>query len=205
MSDNSKIEWTDATWNPVRGAALRYRQAAIGATRRCSPSASATCQDIPTSRASICGLCPPRWQNPCAVRPTSPKRVFVNSMSDLFHEDVEGAYIVAVARVMAMCSWHTFQVRTNRAEKMRRLLSTQLAFARDLPHIWWGVSVEDRNWAGLLRRTFVFACVRCRGRRRVLAYVKGAPGVRAILDHLGLPTACERLAPARGPPQAAWC
>ncbi|NOJ51462.1 ATP-dependent helicase HrpA [Myxococcus xanthus] len=51
----------------------------------------------------------------------------------------------------------------------------------------------------------VFGCVRCGGRRRVLAYVKWAPGVRAILEHLGLPTACARLAPARGPPQAAWC
>jgi Putative transposase len=64
------------------------------------------------------------------------------------------------------------------------------------------------DWAELLRRTLdfdVFACVRCGGRRSVFAYVKGAPGVRAILEHLGLPTACARLAPARGPPQAAWC
>jgi LSD1 subclass zinc finger protein len=64
------------------------------------------------------------------------------------------------------------------------------------------------DWAELPRRTFdfdVFACVRCGGRRRVLAYVKGARGVRAILEHLGLPTACASLAPARGPPQAAWC
>jgi hypothetical protein len=60
----------------------------------------------------------------------------------------------------------------------------------------------------LLRRTFdfdVFACVRCGGRRRVLAYVKEAAGVRAIVEHLGLPTAGARLAPARQPPQSAWC
>ncbi|WP_239470505.1 transposase [Archangium violaceum] len=64
------------------------------------------------------------------------------------------------------------------------------------------------NWAGLLRRTFVldvFACVRCGGRRRVLAYVNEAGGGRAILEHLGLPTAGASLAPTRGPPQAAWC
>ena len=64
------------------------------------------------------------------------------------------------------------------------------------------------DWAGLLRRTFaldVFACLRCGGRRRVLAYVKGAGGVRAIVEHLGLPTASAHLAPARGPPQSAWC
>jgi hypothetical protein len=64
------------------------------------------------------------------------------------------------------------------------------------------------DWAGLLKRTFaldVFACLRCGGRRRVLAYVKGAGGVRAILEHLGLPTASAHLAPARGPPLRAWC
>ncbi|WP_239470510.1 transposase [Archangium violaceum] len=64
------------------------------------------------------------------------------------------------------------------------------------------------DWAAVLRRTFdfdVFACVRCGGRRRVLAYMKEAGGVRAILKHLGLPTAGARLAPARGPPQASWC
>ena len=64
------------------------------------------------------------------------------------------------------------------------------------------------DWAELLRRTFdfdVFACARCGGRRRVLAYVKGAAGVRAILEHLGLPTKSASLAPARAPPQAAWC
>jgi hypothetical protein len=64
------------------------------------------------------------------------------------------------------------------------------------------------TWAGLLRRTFaldVFACMRCGGRRRVLAYVKGAGGVRAIVEHLGLPTASAHLAPAREPPQSAGC
>ncbi len=62
--------------------------------------------------------------------------------------------------------------------------------------------------AGLLQRTFavdVFACVRCGGRRRVLAYVKEVGGVRAILEHLRLPTASASLAAARGPPQSAWC
>ena len=64
------------------------------------------------------------------------------------------------------------------------------------------------DWAELLRRTFdfdVFACVRCGGRRRVLAYMKEAGGVRAILKHLGLPTAGARLAPAREPLQAPCC
>jgi len=64
------------------------------------------------------------------------------------------------------------------------------------------------DWAQLLRKTFdfdVFACVRCGGRRRVLAYLKEGGGVGAILEHLGLPMAGARLAPARGPHKAAWC
>ncbi|PTL75946.1 ATP-dependent helicase HrpA [Vitiosangium sp. GDMCC 1.1324] len=51
----------------------------------------------------------------------------------------------------------------------------------------------------------VFACLRCGGRRRVLAYEKGAGGVRAMVEQLGLPTASAHQAPARGPPQSAWC
>ncbi|EPX62791.1 ATP-dependent helicase HrpA [Cystobacter fuscus DSM 2262] len=64
------------------------------------------------------------------------------------------------------------------------------------------------DWAELLRRTLaldVFACARCGGRRKVLADVKGGGGVRAMLEHLGLAPAGARLAPARGPPQSAWC
>ena len=64
------------------------------------------------------------------------------------------------------------------------------------------------DWAELLSRTFdfdVFVRVRCGGRRRVLTYVKAGVGVRAIVEHLGLATAGARLAPARGPPQSAWC
>ena len=70
--------------------------------------------------------------------------VFVNSMSDLFHEGVPDEYIVRVARVMETASWHTFQVLTKRSQRMRDLLRTRLSFAAKLPHIWWGVSVENR-------------------------------------------------------------
>src|SRR5712691_11689207 len=76
--------------------------------------------------------------------------VFVNSMSDLFHEDVPDEYIRTVAEVMATASWHTFQVLTKRSERLRDLLSTGLRDVAGLPHIWWGVSVEDRKYG--LRR-----------------------------------------------------
>ncbi len=64
------------------------------------------------------------------------------------------------------------------------------------------------DWAEVLSRTFdfdVFACVRCGGRRRVLASVNEEGGVRAMVEHLGLPTAGARLAPERGPLHASWC
>ena len=64
------------------------------------------------------------------------------------------------------------------------------------------------DWAELLRRTFafdVFTCQRCGGRRRVLAYLTAPGGVRAILEHWGLPSWPAQLAPAQGPPQLAWC
>jgi len=71
--------------------------------------------------------------------------VFVNSMSDLFHKDVPDEYIVQVAQVMAKADWHTYQVLTKRSERLAELLRTKLEFVADLPHIWWGVSVENRK------------------------------------------------------------
>jgi protein gp37 len=72
--------------------------------------------------------------------------IFVNSMSDLFHEGVPDEYIVAVARVMAAANWHTYQILTKRSGRMRELLNTILEFAARQPHIWWGVSVEDKKY-----------------------------------------------------------
>ena len=73
------------------------------------------------------------------------RMVFVNSMSDLFHNDVPDDYIEAVATVMQRANWHTFQVLTKRSERMRDLLNGRLRFAAESPHIWWGVSVENRR------------------------------------------------------------
>ena len=71
--------------------------------------------------------------------------IFVNSMSDLFHEDVPDSYIESVSNVMLAADWHIYQVLTKRATRMARLLSTKLGAAARAPHIWWGVSVENRK------------------------------------------------------------
>ena len=66
-------------------------------------------------------------------------------MSDLFHKDIPHEYVEAVCQTMARANWHTYQVLTKRSSTMRNLLETRLQFAAGLPHIWWGVSVEDRE------------------------------------------------------------
>jgi protein gp37 len=80
---------------------------------------------------------PLRWK--------APKMIFVNSMSDLFHDQVPDDYIIQVARVMAQATWHTFQVLTKRSLRLKSLLNNKLSFAAKLSHIWWGVSVENRK------------------------------------------------------------
>jgi protein gp37 len=80
---------------------------------------------------------PLRWQ--------TPKMIFVNSMSDLFHDSVPDDYIEAVAKVMVKARWHTYQILTKRPARMARLLRGQLFFAASAPHIWWGTSVENKK------------------------------------------------------------
>jgi protein gp37 len=71
--------------------------------------------------------------------------IFVNSMSDLFHEDVPQSFISRVAETMLLARWHTYQILTKRSDRMRALLAGPLEKAAEEPHIWWGVSVENRK------------------------------------------------------------
>lgn len=142
MSSQSKIEWTDATWNPVRGCTkispgCAHCYAATFAERfRGVPG-------HPYERGFDLRIVPDKLAEP--LRWAKPKMVFVNSMSDLFHTDVSDEYIVACAQVMEAASWHTFQVLTKRSERLNELLRGKLRRASTLPHIWWGVSVENRK------------------------------------------------------------
>ncbi len=142
MSDQSKIEWTDATWNPVRGCTkispgCKHCYAETFAERfRGVPG-------HPYEQGFDLRLVPEKLMEPLLW--SGPRMVFVNSMSDLFHAQVPDDYIVAVAGVMQLAPWHTFQVLTKRSARMRRMLDGRLKFAASLPHIWWGVSVENRR------------------------------------------------------------
>jgi len=142
MSIQSEIEWTDATWNPVRGCTkispgCKHCYAETFAERfRGVPG-------HPYERGFDLRLVPEKLNEPLMW--SQPKMVFVNSMSDLFHDGIPTEYIARVARVMEAASWHTFQVLTKRAERLLRLLRCELQFAAHLSNVWWGVSVENRE------------------------------------------------------------
>ena len=79
------------------------------------------------------------------LRLTKPQMVFVNSMSDLFHEEAPDEYLRQVAWVMRAADWHIYQPLTKRAQRMHDLLRGKLAASAGAPHIWWGVSVENKK------------------------------------------------------------
>jgi protein gp37 len=143
LADRSKIEWTDATWNPVRGCT----KVSPGCKHCYAETFAERFRGVPGhpyEQGFDLRLVPEKLTEPLIW--AAPKMVFVNSMSDLFQDGVSDDYILLVARVMASAHWHTYQVLTKRSARMRSLLSTKLRFAAELGHIWWGVSVEDRSY-----------------------------------------------------------
>jgi protein gp37 len=142
VSQMSKIEWTDATWNPVRGctkvsSGCAHCYAEVFAERfRGVPG-------HPYEYGFDVRVVPEKLADP--LRWPTPRMIFVNSMSDMFHEDVPDDYIVAMAEVMRVAHWHTYQVLTKRAERMQLMLRGKLKSLANKRHIWWGVSVENRS------------------------------------------------------------
>lgn len=142
MSDGTKIEWTDATWNPVRGC-TKISPGCAHCYAETFAERFRGVEGHPYEQGFDLRLVPEKLTDPFLW--PSRRRVFVNSMSDLFHADVPDDYILRVARVMQAANWHTYQVLTKRSERMAEMLRTTLRFAAELPHIWWGVSVENRR------------------------------------------------------------
>lgn len=143
MSQQSKIEWTEATWNPVRGC-----QKISPGCKHCYAETFAErfrgVEGHPYELGFTPRLVPEKLVDP--IRWAAPKTVFVNSMSDLFQEIVPDEYIEAVTDIMLRANWHTYQVLTKRADRLQYLLETKLHAAAKAPHIWWGVSVEDKKY-----------------------------------------------------------
>jgi len=139
VSGKSKIEWTDATWNPSSGCTkvspgCKNCYAERFAERWRGVKGNAYEQGFDLK------LWPERLNWPLTKR--KPLRIFVNSMSDLFHEDIPYDFILQVFKVMREADHHIFQVLTKRAERLRRL-SRMLPWLRN---VWYGVSVENEEY-----------------------------------------------------------
>lgn len=154
MSSASNIQWTNATWNPLAGCTrvssgcdFCYAAALAAGRLRATPTYKGLATVTPAGRAAFTGrirLLPDRLDDPLRWR--APRRVFVNSMSDLFHDDVPDDYIARVFAVMARAPRHTFQVLTKRAARMHDYVRSH-GFVQPLAHIWLGVSAEDQATA----------------------------------------------------------
>lgn len=178
MAANSGIQWTDATWNCLAGCEAVSPGCAncyaATMTRRLEAMGKADYTGLTTEKHfnGKVRCLPHKLGIPLKWR--KPRRVFVNSMSDLFHEDVPDAFIDRVFAVMALCPQHTFQVLTKRAERMHRYMTAEgcrqrvieatetvwdepntAEFVQEhiyqsggvLPNVWLGVSCEDQQRA----------------------------------------------------------
>jgi protein gp37 len=174
MAQKTAIEWTDLTWNPVHGCSKVSPGCAHCYAAELSLRYQHTTKPwTPANADENVLLKPHKLREPlrttgewaglgtaaAAAGKTDGKLVFVNSMSDLFHENVPFGFTLEVFKVMAAAERHTFQILTKRAERMQMMLWHLLAeLERDepLPNVWLGVSIENRRFvhrADLLRQT----------------------------------------------------
>ena len=142
MSEHSRIEWTDATWNPIRGCT----KISPGCAHCYAETFAERFRGVPShpyEQGFDLKLIPGKLADP--LRWPKPRMVFVNSMSDLFHRDVPYEYD-SPGRSGDGCRQLAYVSGSHEAalERMRDLLQSALRFAADASHVWWGVSVEDR-------------------------------------------------------------
>lgn len=170
MSDRSHIEWTDASWNPVTGCT----KVSPGCAHCYAETFAERFRGVaghPYEQGFDLRFWPGRLELPLHWK--VPRRIFVNSMSDLFHEDIPDSYIGKIFDVMYRAKWHQFQILTKRHERLAEL-------APRLPwpeHIWAGVTIENDRWS-----------VRADALRRVPAAVRfvSAEPLLGPLPHLDL-------------------
>ncbi|HXF31580.1 MAG TPA: phage Gp37/Gp68 family protein [Solirubrobacterales bacterium] len=139
MADGSAIEWTEATWNPVTGC----DQVSPGCAHCYAKTFAERWRGIPGhpyEQGFALRIWPERLDQPLRWR--RPRTIFVNSMSDLFHEDIPDSFISEVFAVMEKADWHVFQVLTKRHERLLEL-SDSLPWP---PNVWMGVSIENRRF-----------------------------------------------------------
>ncbi len=147
-TQSSKIEWTESTWNPVRGCTRVSEGCRFCYAERIAARFSG--KGLAYEGLAENTKAGPRWTQEVQIvrellneplKWKKPRRIFVNSMSDLFHEKIELSYIQEVFAVMKEAHWHQFQVLTKRAERLLEL-NSELPWSSN---IWMGVSVEDER------------------------------------------------------------
>lgn len=152
MADGTGIEWTDATWNPLRGCSRVSEGCRNCYAERVAARFSGEGQ--PYEGLATMTPAGARWTNQVRLIESAleqplkwrrPRRIFVNSMSDLFHESVPDEWINRVFAVMSSGTRHVFQVLTKRPERMKKYVTA--AGWKTLPNVWLGVSVEDQETA----------------------------------------------------------
>lgn len=140
MSDRSAIEWTDATWNPVRGCT----KVSPGCKHCYAETFAERWRGVPQhpyEQGFDVRLVYEKLEEP--VRWRRPRNIFVNSMSDLFQDEVPEEFVRRVFVTMQSASWHTYQVLTKRAERMSEVVRGLPKDLVGLENVWLGVSVED--------------------------------------------------------------
>jgi len=142
MAEHSSIEWTDATWNPVTGCTKISRGCDNCYAERFSERFRGV-KGHPFEQGFDLRLWPERLSYPMNWK--KPRRIFVNSMSDLFHKDVSRGFIHKVFDSMEAAHWHTYQVLTKRSTLLREVVNDRYRKEPVPSHIWLGVSVEDRQ------------------------------------------------------------
>jgi protein gp37 len=140
MAESTKIEWTDATWNPVTGCSKITSGCDFCYAARFSERFRGVVGH-PFEHGFDLMVRPSRLKQPQQWR--QPRRIFVNSMSDLFHKELPLAFIDSVFDTMEEADWHTYQVLTKRSSLMVRYLRRRYGTALTPVHIWLGVSIED--------------------------------------------------------------
>ncbi len=148
MADSTSIEWTDATWNPVTGCTKISAGCDHCYAERFSERFRGT-PGHPFESGFDLTLRPERIEQP--LRWHTPRMIFVNSMSDLFHKEIPNEFIARVFDTMEAASWHTFQVLTKRSSLMRDFLRRRYGARRGPFHMWFGVSIEDGTKTSRIR------------------------------------------------------
>lgn len=148
MADGSAIEWTDATWNPVTGCT----KISSGCDNCYAARFSERFRGVkghPFESGFDLTLRPARLKQPLHWR--QPRKIFVNSMSDLFHKDVPDDFIAMVFDTMELADWHQYQVLTKRSSLMMKFLKKRYGSAPGPGHMWFGVSLEDSTQKSRVR------------------------------------------------------